>query len=90
MLAALQSIEARLGRVRSVPNAARTIDLDIIDMGGLVLDEPDLILPHPRAHLRRFVLVPLRDVAPAWRHPGSGRSVSELLDELEMDDLTSL
>jgi 2-amino-4-hydroxy-6-hydroxymethyldihydropteridine diphosphokinase len=55
--------------VRGEPNAARTLDLDIIDMGGLVRAQPDPILPHPRAHLRGFVLYPLRDVAPGWVHP---------------------
>jgi 2-amino-4-hydroxy-6-hydroxymethyldihydropteridine diphosphokinase len=69
LLAALQAIEHAAGRVRGEPNAARTLDLDIIDMGGLVRAQPDPILPHPRAHLRGFVLYPLRDVAPGWVHP---------------------
>ena len=79
LLTALQAIEQAAGRQRSVPNAARTLDLDIIDAGGLVQDSARLILPHPRAHLRAFVLAPLRDVAPSWRHPVTGTGVSVLL-----------
>ena len=52
--------------MRGEPNAARTLDLDIIDMGGMVRDAPDPILPHPRAHLRAFVLRPLAELAPDW------------------------
>jgi 2-amino-4-hydroxy-6-hydroxymethyldihydropteridine diphosphokinase len=68
----LQAIETASGRVRGEPNAARTLDLDIIAMGqdgAMVRTAPDPVLPHPRAHLRAFVLVPLLDVAPGWVHP---------------------
>ena len=63
-------------------NAARTLDLDVIDVDGLVRDAPDPVLPHPRAHARAFVLLPLRDVAPGWVDPRSRRSVETLLAEL--------
>ena len=80
LLAALQDIERKAGRERSVPDAARTLDLDIIDAGGLVQAGADLLLPHPRAHLRAFVLYPLRDVAPGWVHPQSGHlGIADLL-----------
>jgi 2-amino-4-hydroxy-6-hydroxymethyldihydropteridine diphosphokinase len=85
LLAWLQAIEARGGRVRAERNAARTLDLDIIAMGArgqTRRDKPDPVLPHPRAHLRAFVLMPLLDVAPEWVHPVSGRSARELLAEL--------
>ena len=71
LLTALHGIEAAASRVRTVPNAARTLDLDLIGMDGLMLDGP-LLLPHPRAAERAFVLLPLRDVAPDWRHPRLG------------------
>lgn len=79
LLAALHAIEARAGRRRGAPDAARTLDLDLIAVGGLVRAVPDPVLPHPRAHLRAFVLAPLRDVAPGWRHPVLGRTVEDLL-----------
>lgn len=83
LLAALQAIEARFGRRRAEANAARTLDLDLIDFDGLVRDAPDPILPHPRAHLRAFVLRPLLDVAPDWVHPASGRTGAALLGETD-------
>ena len=73
------------GRVRGERNAARTLDLDIIamgDAGSMVRAAPDPVLPHPRAHLRAFVLVPLLDVAPGWVHPVLRRSARDLLREL--------
>ncbi len=79
LLAALQGIEAAFGRVRPYPDAPRTLDLDLIAMGGLVREAPDPVLPHPRAHLRAFVLAPMLDVAPGWVHPRLGRAAAELL-----------
>jgi 2-amino-4-hydroxy-6-hydroxymethyldihydropteridine diphosphokinase len=88
LLAQLQEIENRYGRQRSVPNAARTLDLDIIDMNGIVRVAPDPVLPHPRAHLRAFVLRPILDVAPAWRHPFLGSCVADLLAELPVQEIS--
>jgi 2-amino-4-hydroxy-6-hydroxymethyldihydropteridine diphosphokinase len=79
LLQSLQAIEATSGRVRSVPNAARTLDLDLLAMDALVLATPDLILPHPRLHERAFVLAPLIDVLPGWRHPTLGVTAEQLL-----------
>lgn len=69
LLAALHALEAEAGRARPYPNAPRVLDLDLIDLGGRVRAGPDPVLPHPRAHLRAFVLRPLAEVAPGWIHP---------------------
>ncbi len=82
LLAELQAIEQAHGRVRGAPNAARTLDLDIIAMDGLVRTAPDPLLPHPRMHERAFVLTPLLDVAPDWTHPLLGQTARALLDAL--------
>jgi 2-amino-4-hydroxy-6-hydroxymethyldihydropteridine diphosphokinase len=87
LLAALQAIERAEGRVRGTPNAPRTLDLDIIAMGDLVRSAPDPIVPHPRAHLRAFVLLPLRDLAPMWLHPETGVSISALIAGLPEQDI---
>lgn len=78
LLARLMEIEAAQGRKRGEPNAARSLDLDIIAMGALVRAAPDPVLPHPRAHLRRFVMAPLAEIAPGWRHPALGQTAREL------------
>lgn len=85
LLGWLQGLEAEAGRVRGERNAARPLDLDIVAMGeggAMVRTGPDPVLPHPRAHLRAFVLVPLRDLAPGWVHPVQRRAVSRLLASL--------
>jgi 2-amino-4-hydroxy-6-hydroxymethyldihydropteridine diphosphokinase len=82
VLAALLEIERRAGRVRSVRNAARTLDLDLLAHGDRVVDRPGLRLPHPRLHERRFVLEPLVEVAPGWVHPQLGQTAAELLRRL--------
>jgi len=83
LLAALQAIEARFGRTRPYPDAPRTLDLDLLDLDGLVHDWPDPILPHPRLYLRAFVLAPLCDVAPCWVHPALHRTATALLAEAD-------
>ena len=87
LLAALQAIENAAGRTRPYPNAPRVLDLDIIDLDGLVRDTPDPVLPHPRAHLRGFVLYPLAEVAPGWVHPRLKQPVAVLIAGLPAQDL---
>lgn len=77
-LEALHAIEREFGRERGEINAARTLDLDLIAFGRLVLEAPGLRLPHPRAHERLFVMGPLAEIAPDWRHPVSKESAAEL------------
>ena len=82
LLDALLAIEAERGRERPHANAARTLDLDLILYGGRVIDEPGLVVPHPRFRERRFVLEPLVEVAPNFRDPVTGKSARQLLGDL--------
>jgi 2-amino-4-hydroxy-6-hydroxymethyldihydropteridine diphosphokinase len=85
LLRVLQRLEAEAGRVRSVANAARPLDLDIIAYGDRVETRHDPLLPHPRMEIRAFVLLPLQAIAPRWRHPVSKRTVAELFADLPGD-----
>jgi 2-amino-4-hydroxy-6-hydroxymethyldihydropteridine diphosphokinase len=82
LLDALLAIEQERGRERPYLNAPRTLDLDLILAGDTVVEEPGLVLPHPRFRERRFVLEPLAAVAPELRDPVSGRTVAELLSDV--------
>ena len=88
LLAVLHEVEQVFGRVRTVPNAARVIDLDLLDFRGeIAVGGPGrAILPHPRMAARAFVLRPLADLAPAWRHPGTGTPIQALLAALPADE----
>ena len=88
LLRLLLDIEHDLGRVRTRPNAPRTVDLDLLLYESLVMDEPELTLPHPRMHERAFVLIPLAEIADDAVHPGFDRTVAELLADVPTDEVT--
>jgi len=85
LLRVLQEIENRFGRVRRERWGPRTLDLDILSYGDRFVNLPDLIIPHPRLHERRFVLVPLQELAPDWKHPLLLDAVGSLLQQLGED-----
>ena len=86
----LLTIENQLGRRRSgVVNEPRTIDLDLICYGAIELQHPTLTLPHPRAHLREFVLAPLNEIEPDFLFPGLNKTTNELLSSLPSSEICS-
>ena len=87
ILARLHAIEAEFGRERSIRNAPRPLDLDLVDCRGEISRDPGPVLPHPRMDSRAFVLCPLAQIAPHWVHPQSGRTVAELITALPQEDL---
>lgn len=82
LLEVCAAVESAMGRQRSFPDAPRTIDIDLLLYGDTVMDGPGLTLPHPRMLDRAFVLAPLAELAPAKRHPRTGRSIREHLEEV--------
>jgi len=78
MLAALFDVEAQFGRRRDFHHAPRTLDLDLLLYEAQIVDSPQLLLPHPRMHLRAFVIAPLLEIAPDCRIPGRGRAAAWL------------
>jgi 2-amino-4-hydroxy-6-hydroxymethyldihydropteridine diphosphokinase len=85
LLEALHAIERSSGRERVIRWAARTLDLDLLTFGEATSDDPALLLPHPRMHERRFVMVPVCDLVPRMRHPRLGLSMAELLARLPVE-----
>ncbi|MBW3630915.1 MAG: 2-amino-4-hydroxy-6-hydroxymethyldihydropteridine diphosphokinase [Gemmatimonadetes bacterium] len=81
LLSATQAIEKEMGREHVYRYGPRLIDIDVLAYGDVMIKSPRLTLPHPRAAERRFVLAPLNDVAPEWRHPTIGKTAAELLAE---------
>lgn len=77
-------VEREMGRERTFRNAPRVIDIDLLAYGDEIVDTPRLVLPHPGIPTRGFVLHPLTEIAPGWRHPALGKTARELLDAASM------
>jgi len=87
LLAKLQTLEKKFGRrPKTVLNEPRPLDLDLIAFGNEIRNTSELILPHPRAHLRRFVLQPLSEIAPDFILPGQGKTIAQLLESLSTSE----
>ncbi len=86
LLRVCQSVEELHGRRRLVANGPRTLDIDLLLFGGTILKSSELTVPHPRLHERRFVLVPMVEIAPTVRHPILGLTMKELLARLPEDE----
>jgi len=86
----LMTLEFEAGRVRSVPNAPRVLDLDLLFYGTEIISSADLIVPHPRLQTRAFVLVPLVEIAPDWKHPELQKNVREMLSLLSAVELNGV
>lgn len=82
LLALLHDIEANFGRVRLQRNEARILDLDVIDYDGQIIDDGTICLPHPRMHLRAFVLYPIADINADWHHPILGKKLADLINDM--------
>jgi len=82
LLERLLAIENERGRERPYPNAPRSLDLDLLLFGEATIDEPGLVVPHPRFRERRFVLEPLAEIAPDMKDPVTGKTVAELLKSI--------
>ena len=90
LLETLLGIEAKFGRVRRERNGPRTLDLDLLLFDDLILDTPNLQVPHPRMRERAFVLVPLAEIAPDWVEPVSGKAIAQLVQTLDCSGVQRL
>ena len=82
LLKKINLIEKKIGRVQSIKNGPRVCDIDIIDFNGLIRNSKNLQLPHPRSHLRNFVLFPIKEIDPEWIHPILRKNVDFLIRDL--------
>ena len=83
LLIEINKIERKLGRTRIKKNEPRTCDIDIIDFNGKIIKNDELIVPHPRLHLRNFVIYPLKEIEPNWLHPIFNKNIEIFFQELD-------
>jgi 2-amino-4-hydroxy-6-hydroxymethyldihydropteridine diphosphokinase len=83
LLSEILSVEEKMGRQRSEKNGPRTIDIDILFYNDAIVSEPGLEIPHPRIQFRRFVLTPLNEIAPTYKHPTLQKTIATLLHQCE-------
>ena len=90
LLVLLQATELQFGRVRQERWGARTLDLDLLLYDNLIINTPNLTIPHPRMTERAFVLVPLAEIAPQWQEPTSGKAIAQLVQEVDVSGVSIL
>lgn len=90
LLNILHVVEAEFGRERSVKNAARTLDLDLLDFNGEIVEQGGMIIPHPRMLSRGFVLFPLSEISPDWRDPVQNMRVEDWIARIPLADVESM
>ena len=90
LLAELHAVEAELGRIRGVRNAPRTLDLDLLDYEGAIIEGGDITIPHPRMMARGFVLLPLAQIAPNWTDPHTGEGIELAISKLPLADIAPM
>ena len=83
LLNEIEKIEKKLGRIRIKKNEPRTCDIDIIDFNGEIIKNDKLVVPHPRLHLRNFVIYPLKEIEPNWSHPIFNKNIDSFFQELD-------
>ena len=83
LLNEIKKIEKKLGRIRIKKNEPRTCDIDIIDFNGEIIKNDELVAPHPRLHLRNFVIYPLKEIEPNWFHPIFYKNIGSFFQELD-------
>ena len=79
----IKKIEKKLGRIRIKKNEPRTCDIDIIDFNGEIIKNDELVVPHPRLHLRNFVIYPLKEIEPNWLHPIFNKNIDSFFQKLD-------
>ncbi len=92
-LAEIKEIEKKLGRIRLLKNEPRTCDIDIIDYNGEIIASDELTIPHPKLHLRNFVIYPLKEIEPNWQHPIFNKKIDIFfleLDKISHNEITRL
>ena len=82
LLIKLKKIEKAIGRIKTKKNAPRVCDIDIIDFNKKILDSKNLVIPHPKSHLRNFVLYPLEEIEPGWIHPIFNKKIDFFISQL--------
>ena len=90
LLENILKIEKLFGRERKEKNSPRTLDIDIISLGNLILDEENLKIPHPALHLRPFVILPIRDININWKHPVLFETIGQIINKFETKELNKV